>query len=74
MSVLGITLKEAQDWYRKYMEAELLILKSERYRIADNELQRTSLEKVVEGKKYWEQMCIKLSGGHRRRTTSIIPR
>ena len=69
----GITLKEAQEMYRKYMEAERLILSHQRYRIEDRELERASLKDITEGKKEWERICIDLSAGNSRRTVSIIP-
>ncbi len=69
----GITLKEAQEMYRKYMDAERLILSHQRYKIEDRELERASLKDITEGKKEWERVCIDLSGGNSRRTVSIIP-
>lgn len=69
----GITLREAQEMYRKYMEAERLILSHQRYKIEDRELERASLKDITTGKRDWERICIDLNGGNSRRTVSVIP-
>ncbi len=69
----GITLKEAQEMYRKYMDAERKVLSNQRYKIEDRELERADLKDIVAGKKEWERVCIDLSGGNSKRVVSIIP-
>ncbi len=72
-SPLGVSLKEAQKMYRKYLEAETLILSNQRYRIEDRELERANLEEVVSGKLYWEKLCYKLSKGSKASIVGIKP-
>lgn len=72
-SATGITLEEAQDMYRKYMNAEILVLSNQRYKITDRELERAELKDIVAGKIQWERICKELAGVSKRRTVSVNP-
>lgn len=62
----GLTLKEAQEIYRRYLDAERKVLSSQRYKIEDKELERASLSEIRDGIKYWMNMCKTLSPGGKR--------
>ncbi|MGL5902859.1 MAG: DUF6148 family protein [Cetobacterium sp.] len=71
----GLTLKEAQARYREYLDAESKVLKGQRYKIENQELERASLEEIREGMKYWEGKCNELArGGSKITNLRIIPR
>jgi len=72
-SPTGITLEKAQEMYQKYIDAEVLIISNQRYKIEDRELERAPLKEVLAAKLYWEKQCYKLSQGRGSNVVSINP-
>lgn len=48
-------MSQATDMLAKYLVAEEAALKGERYRIADLDLQRAPLEKIIAGRQEWQR-------------------
>lgn len=71
----GLSLKEAQARYREYLDAESKVLKGQRYKIENEELERASLKEIRDGMRFWEGKCNELArGGNKITNLRIIPR
>ena len=57
----GISLAQAQAKLDSYLAAETAVLGGQRYKIADRELQRATLETIQAGVETWNLRVIQLS-------------
>lgn len=70
----GITLDEAKENLRIWLEAEKAVATGQSYKIGSRSLTRASLSDIAERIKYWRNVVEKLESGRKgRRVMRAVP-
>lgn len=60
-----ISLEEAKEMLRGWIEAERSVMSGQSYRIGNRQLTRTNLSEIAERIKYWRNEVAKLESGRK---------
>jgi len=70
----SVTLAEARDMVRRYMDAERAVLNNQSYSIGTRTFTRADLSDIIQGRKEWQRQVDALSGGGSLRVRQVVPR